>query len=56
MELKLHDVMGVDWIHPAQDTGQKRGLIRRKIKHGEFMTLTNADEQCSLPWSQLPRQ
>jgi hypothetical protein len=39
MELKLHDVTGVDWIHPAQDTGQRWGLIRRKIKHGELMTL-----------------
>lgn len=32
MELKLYDDKDVDWIHPAQDTDQRRGLIRREMK------------------------
>jgi hypothetical protein len=32
MELKLYDVKDVDWIHPAQNTGQRRSLIRREME------------------------
>jgi hypothetical protein len=30
--LKLYDVKDVDWIRAAQNTGQRRSLIRREIK------------------------
>ena len=45
MELKLYDVKGVDWIHPAQDTGQRRGSYQEgnelvgSMKQGKLMTL-----------------
>ena len=32
MELKLYGVTGVDWIHPAQDRGQRRGLFRSEMR------------------------